>query len=192
MAAGCGRLEFPPMTGDMAAGELREYEAIVADDDAGIRELLVDFLTERGVRVASAVDGRAAIAALERAAGECRLVFTDIAMPGADGFAVLAAARRTNPRAHVVMVTGYGSLESAVRAVKLGAQDYLTKPFSLQQVELILQQADARWAAATREKEIASLNDALGPIHDRLLAIEELLRDLHSRFASIAPGDFPR
>jgi DNA-binding NtrC family response regulator len=176
----------------MAAVDLRDYEAIVADDDAGVRELLVDFLTERGIRVASAVDGRAAIAALERAEGGCRLVFTDISMPGADGFAVLAAARRTNPHAHVVVVTGYGSIDTAVRAVKLGAQDYLTKPFSLQQVELILQQADARWAAATREREAAALTDALGPIHDRLLAIEQQLRDLHDRLASIAPGDRPR
>lgn len=176
----------------MAGVRLREYEALVADDDAGVRELLVDFLTERGIRVASAVDGRAAIAALERTNGECRLVFTDIAMSGADGFAVLAAARRTNPHAHVVMITGYGSIDTAVRAVKLGAQDYLTKPFTLQQVELIVQQADARWTASTRDRETLDLAAALSPIHDRLFGIEQLLRDLHSRLASLAPRDHRR
>jgi DNA-binding NtrC family response regulator len=176
----------------MAVTDLREFEAIVADDDAGVRELLVDFLTERGIRVASAVDGRAAIAALERASGGCRLVFTDISMPGADGFAVLAATRRTSPHAHVVMITGYGSLETAVRAVKLGAQDYLTKPFTLQQVELILQQADERWAASTREQGVAALAAALVPIHDRLLAIEQLLQDLHRRLPVPAPRDHER
>jgi DNA-binding NtrC family response regulator len=172
----------------MAAGALRTFEALVADDDTGVRDLLVDFLTDRGVRVASAIDGRAAVAALERSGGECRLVFTDITMPGADGFAVLSAARRTNPDAHVVMITGYGSLDSAVRAVKLGAQDYLTKPFSLAQVDLILQQADARWAAAKREPDTAALAAALAPVHDRLLAIEHVLRDLHDRIASLGPS----
>jgi DNA-binding NtrC family response regulator len=169
----------------MTAQELRGFEALVVDDDAGVRELLVDFLTERGVRVASAVDGRAAIAALERADGECRLVFTDIAMPGADGFTVLAAVRRTNPDAHVVMITGYGSLDTAVRAVKLGAHDYLTKPFSLQQVDLILRQADQRWAAARQQAEAAAVSASLASIHDRLAAIERLLVDLHRRIASL-------
>jgi DNA-binding NtrC family response regulator len=168
----------------MAFGGLRTFEALVADDDTAVRELLVDFLTDRGVRVASAIDGRAAVTALERSGGECRLIFTDITMPGADGFAVLSAARRATPDAHVVMITGYGTLDSAVRAVKLGAQDYLTKPFSLEQVDLILQQADARWAAK-REPESAALATALAPVHDRLLAIEQILRDLHDRIASL-------
>ena len=172
----------------MTVGELHAFEALVADDDEGVRELLVDFLTERGIRVASAIDGRAAVAALERTGGECRLVFTDISMPGADGFAVLSAARRTNPHAHVVMITGYGSLETAVKAVKLGAQDYLTKPFSLGQVDLILQQADARWANLRQQSDSATLSTALDAVHDRLNTIEQLIRDLHRRVASLEPG----
>ena len=81
--------------------------------------------------------------------GRCRIVFTDIAMPGADGFAVLHAARAANPSAYVVMITGYGSLETAIHAVRLGAQDYLTKPFSLGQVDVILR-AGQRTARARR------------------------------------------
>jgi len=169
----------------MAVGELRAFEALVADDDEGVRELLVDFLTGRGVRVASAVDGRAAVAALERSDGACRLVFADISMPGADGFEVLTAARRTNPHAHVVMITGYGSLETAVKAVKLGAQDYLTKPFSLGQVDLILQQADARWAAARQQLDSTAMTTAIDGVRDRLTGIEQLLRELNRRIASL-------
>src|SRR5262245_38579476 len=121
------------------------FDVLVADDDAGVRELLTDFLGDRGLRVASTADGRAAVAALERSKGACRLVFTDIAMTGADGFAVLTAARTANPSAYVVMITGYGSLDTAINAVRLGAQDYLPKPFSLGQVDVILRQADARF-----------------------------------------------
>jgi two-component system, OmpR family, response regulator len=110
------------------------FEVLVADDDAGIRQLLTDFLGDRGLAVASTGDGRAAVAALERSAGCCRLVFADVSMPGADGFAVLTAARAANPSSYVVMITGYGSLETAISAVRLGAQDYLTKPFSLDEL----------------------------------------------------------
>ena len=70
-------------------------------------------------------------------------------MPGADGFAVLTAARPANPSAYVVMITGYASLETAIQAVRLGAQDYLTKPFSLGQVDVILRQATARAQSRT-------------------------------------------
>ena len=171
----------------MTVGELHAFEALVADDDEGVRELLVDFLTERGVRVASAIDGRAAVAALDRSGGACRLVFADISMPGADGFAVLSAARRTNPHAHVVMITGYGSLDTAVKAVKLGAQDYLTKPFSLGQVDLILQQADAHWAAVRQQSDSTTIATAIDAVHDRLATIEQLLRDLRRRVASLEP-----
>ena len=172
----------------MTVGALHAFEALVADDDDGVRELLVDFLTERGVRVASAVDGRAAVTALERSDGGCRLVFADISMPGADGFEVLSTVRRTSPHAHVVMITGYGSLDTAVKAVKLGAQDYLTKPFSLGQVDVILQQADARWAAVRQQSDSTAISTAIDAVHGRLTAIEQVLRELHRRVASLEPG----
>jgi len=157
------------------------FDALVADDERAIRELLADFLKDRGWRVAATSDGRAAVSALERSGGQCRLVFTDITMPGADGFAVLNAARAANPSAYVVMITGYGSLESAITAVRSGAQDYLTKPFSLGQVDVVLKQAAARVALETerRRKADREVLQALASIEDRLASIERHLK-LHS------------
>jgi DNA-binding NtrC family response regulator len=158
----------------------RAFDTLVADDDAGIRQLLADFLGERGLAVASTGDGRAAVTALERSGGHCRLVFADVSMPGADGFAVLTAARAANPSVYVVMITGYGSLETAINAVRLGAQDYLTKPFSLGQVDVVLQQAAARaeLERERRRKSDGALMTALASIEDRLKAIEWQLRSL--------------
>jgi len=163
------------------------FEVLVADDDAGIRQLLTDFLGDRGLAVASTGDGRAAVAALERSAGCCRLVFADVSMPGADGFAVLTAARAANPSSYVVMITGYGSLETAISAVRLGAQDYLTKPFSLGQVDIILQQAAARanLEQERRRKADLAVMSALTSIEDRLGAIEQQLRTLTGRLESV-------
>ena len=157
--------------------DLKAFDALVADDERAIRELLVDFLHERGLAVASAGDGRAAVAALERSGGRCRLVFADIAMPGADGFAVLNAARPANPSAYVVMITGYGSLETAISAVRLGAQDYLTKPFSLGQVDVILSRPPraSRSKANAAAKPTVQVVAALAAIEDRLASIEQQL-----------------
>jgi len=158
------------------------FDVLVADDDAGVRELLTEFLGERGLAVASTADGRAAVSALERSQGRCRLVFTDIAMPGADGFAVLMAARLANPSSYVVMITGYGSLETAINAVRLGAQDYLAKPFSLGQVDVILRQATARFALEGENRKLADTGvaAALAAIDSRLAAIEGQLHTLSS------------
>ncbi len=160
----------------------RGFDALVADDDSGIRDLLVDFLSDRGLQVASAVDGRAAVNALERSDGRCRLVLADIAMPGADGFAVLTAARLVNPLSYVVMMTGYGTLETAISAVRLGAQDYLTKPFSLGQVDVILRQAVARHQLEVENRNLADapLAAALTTINERLTAMERQLAELTS------------
>ncbi len=167
----------------------RHFDALIADDDAGVRELLVDFLGERGLSVVSTPDGEAAVAALERSSGRCRLVFADIAMPGADGFAVLTAARVVNPSAYVVMMTGYGSLETAINAVRLGAHDYLTKPFSLGQVDIILGQA-ARFNLEQQKRQLGSrpLAAALSSIDARLASMERQLRDISDRFARSGSG----
>lgn len=161
----------------------RHFDVLIADDDSGVRDLLVDFLGERGLSVASTPDGRAAVTALERSGGRCRLVFADIAMPGADGFAVLTAARIANPSTYVVMITGYGSLETAINAVRLGAQDYLTKPFSLGQVDVILRQSTARFNLEQENRQLTSgpLAAALSSIDARLASMEQQLKDLSGR-----------
>jgi DNA-binding NtrC family response regulator len=158
----------------------RPFDVLVADDDAGVRELLVDFLSDRGLAVASTPDGRAAVTALERGGSRCRLVFADIAMPGADGFAVLTAARAANPSIYVVMMTGYGSLDTAIHAVRLGAQDYLTKPFSLGQVDVTLRQANARFDLERQNRDLIDgpLAVALGAINERLMSMEVQMREL--------------
>ena len=158
----------------------RDFDVLVADDDAGIRDLLADFLEARGLAVATTPDGRAAVTALERSGRRCRLVFADIAMPGADGFAVLNAARHANPSSYVVMITGYGSLETAINAVRLGAQDCLTKPFSLGQVEVILNKVN------DRVQESGHRLLAEGPVAAALIAINVRLSAMETQLHAIA------
>ena len=83
------------------------------------------------------------------------------------------------------MITGYGTLENAITAVRLGAQDYLTKPFSLGQVEVVLAQAKARFDLERVKKQAVSSDptETLTALLERLSAIERQLHDLTSRVA---------
>jgi DNA-binding NtrC family response regulator len=129
-------------------------EALVVDDDEAVREVIVSYLSKQGMAVTGAVDGRAAIAALERSNGRFKLVVTDLSLPGADGLAVLRAARHANASSYVVIVTGYASLDSAISAVRLGAYDYLTKPFSLGQLDVILRRIGDRESLERENREL--------------------------------------
>jgi two-component system NtrC family response regulator len=161
-----------------------DFEALVVDDEPDISELLSEYLRARGLTTATAQDGRAAIAALERSGGRYGLVLTDINMPGADGFEVLRAARAANASAFVVIITGFASLDSAIQAVRLGAHDYITKPFSLGQIDIMLSQIGDRVALERENRELASrapasgmssLDGRLEKIEHRLARIETLL-----------------
>ena len=122
----------------------RSHEVLVVDDDAHVRELLVELFRDLGFRVATAVDGRAAITALEREPDRFWLVVTDVAMPGADGMEVLRSARTVNPSLRVVLMTGNASLETAVEAVRAGAFDYVCKPFGFSELEAMISKLGRR------------------------------------------------
>jgi DNA-binding NtrC family response regulator len=131
-----------------------QWDALVVDDDESIRELLISYFSSRGLNVTGAQDGRAAISALERSNGRFGLVVTDLSLPGADGFAVLQAARQANASCYVVIVTGYASLDSAIYAVRVGAYDYLTKPFSTGQLDVMLKRIGDRASLERENREL--------------------------------------
>ena len=102
---------------NMPIDDLTSWEVLVVDDDDAVRELIVAYFNGLGMPVTSAQDGRSAISTLQRARGRFGLVVTDLNLPGADGFAVLQAARQSNATCYVVIITGYASLDSAIVAV---------------------------------------------------------------------------
>ncbi len=107
---------------------------LVVDDEEIIRVLLTEILTEEGYQVTCAVDGRQAVDLLK--ANRYDLVITDMVMPGLNGLEVLQAAFRIDPEYPVIMITGYPSVEMAVKLVNLGAADYITKPFNVDLIKV--------------------------------------------------------
>ena len=112
---------------------------LVVDDEQSMRELLAIMLRQVGYEVTAADGGEAAIKALETDAFD--LVITDLRMRKADGLAVLRAAKEHSPRTVVLVVTAFASTETAVEAMKLGAYDYVTKPFKLDELKLTIANA---------------------------------------------------
>jgi DNA-binding NtrC family response regulator len=169
-----------------------QFEVLVVDDEPDLRELLTEFFRRRGFDVACAADGRAAIAELERAPSRFGLVLTDLNMPGADGLAVLAHARQVNPSAAVVIITGYASLDSAIKAVRLGAYDYLTKPFAMAQLEVLLKRVTDRLALETENRQLARMVDGLHGTEtpESAARLDRIERRLE-RLESLIPALFP-
>ena len=109
---------------------------LLADDEPLSREFLQEALATFGCQVHAVASGDAAIAAL--AHGSFDLVVTDLRMPGADGLAVLAAAKHAEPERPVVLVTAHGTMHTAVQAMRQGADDVLEKPVVLDELEVLL------------------------------------------------------
>jgi two-component system response regulator PilR (NtrC family) len=112
---------------------------LVVDDEKSMRDLLSITLGKEGYEVLTAAGGEPAIEILHRDSVDA--VITDLRMPKVDGLQVLRAAKEISPDTAVIMITAVASTESAVEAMKLGAYDYITKPFKLDEVNLIVRNA---------------------------------------------------
>ena len=131
---------------------------LVVDDEQGLREVLNIMLKRSGYAVTLASDGEEAISHLQREIFD--LVITDLKMPKVGGLEVLKAVKASSPETVVLMITAFSSAESAVEAMKHGAYDYLTKPFQVDEVQLIIRNAMERRRLSTEnmllKRELAS------------------------------------
>jgi two-component system response regulator PilR (NtrC family) len=112
---------------------------LVVDDEKSMRDLLSITLEKEGYDVLTAAGGEPAIEALHRESVDA--VITDLRMPKVDGLQVLRVAKEISPDTAVIVITAVASTETAVEAMKLGAYDYITKPFKLDEVNLIVRNA---------------------------------------------------
>ena len=112
---------------------------LVVDDDEITCNLLEEVLSKEGYTVQKALNGRQAIDQGEKQTYD--VVLTDIKMTGVDGMEVLRAYRQKNPETIIIMMTAFGSIETAIRAIKEGAYDYVSKPFKLDEIKLTIQRA---------------------------------------------------
>ncbi len=109
---------------------------LVADDDASMRMLLSDFLRECGYRVETSESGSDALKKFQK--DPCDMVLTDMKMPGGDGIEVLRGIKTTASEVPVVVMTAFGTVNTAVEAMKEGAEDFIMKPFSMDHLAAVV------------------------------------------------------
>ncbi|MCH7779215.1 MAG: response regulator transcription factor, partial [Acidobacteria bacterium] len=122
---------------------MAQTKILVIEDDAAIRRGLCDALSYAGYAVEECATGDEAVARICNLSPD--LVLLDVLLPGTDGFAILAELRVSHPQLPVIMLTALGTEEDRVRGLKLGADDYVVKPFSatelLARVEAVLRRS---------------------------------------------------
>ena len=118
---------------------MTEKAILIVDGDQVIRDCLTDFLRKEGFAAKGVETVKQASAELE--SRDYALVLTEINLPDGDGFQILDLIRLNHPQTVVVVITGYGTIEGAVRAIKMGAYDYLTKPINDDELRLAVARA---------------------------------------------------
>ena len=128
---------------------------LIVDDEANARNALAELLDDAGYSVSTAADGRTALLQLEQVDPD--VVLTDLKMPGMDGLSLIERGRPMSPHTTFIVMTAFATIDTAVKAIKLGAESYLTKPLELDAVMAIVDRALdrtrlSREAAQLRER----------------------------------------
>jgi two-component system response regulator PilR (NtrC family) len=112
---------------------------LVVDDELSMREFLTLMLTKEGYNVDTAENGAIAVKKIEK--NNYQLVITDVKMPKKSGIDVLKAVKKSSPETIVIMITAYSSVDSAIEAMKIGAYDYIPKPFKIDEIKIVIRNA---------------------------------------------------
>jgi cyclic di-GMP phosphodiesterase len=161
---------------------------LIVDDERVIREVLSEHLSDLGhtcTTATNAFDGAAQVAA-----EPVDLVLSDIDMPGKDGIAMLQEIKRERPDVDVIMVTGVIDTDTALKAIRLGAADYVTKPFNLEEVGITIErvlerrrlQRENRDYQVSLERKVA---ERTAELETKNREVERLYADLQTAFAQI-------
>ena len=156
---------------------------LIVDDERGIRETLRGVLEDEGYAVEAVASGEDCLKLLERRNFSC--VLLDVWLPGLDGLETLARLRAAGADAAVVMISGHGNIETAVRATKLGAFDFVEKPLSIEKITLAVRNA-------LRQRQLEHVNAALVAQTSgecEMVGASVAMRALRKQIASVAPTD---
>ena len=161
---------------------------LVVDDELIVRESLVGWMTRAGHIVEAASGGRQALEMLS--GNEYDLVFMDIRMPDLSGLEALKTIKTANPQILVVMITAYASVETAIEAMKSGADDFLMKPFQAEQLELMIEKLVNQKKLVDENISLRNQLDGASRYHD-LIGSSGCMKRLFSFIDQVAQVDSP-
>jgi two-component system response regulator HydG len=169
---------------DEARTDKARPQVVVADDEASARSGLGTLLRHEGFDVTLAEDGPTALARVQESAPD--ILVTDLRMPGMDGIELLRRAREIDPELIVVLMTAFAGVETAVRAMREGAEHYLTKPLQIDELVLVLRRALDRRTLRNEATELrARLKDHLR--FDNIVGASPALQEVFNVVEQVAP-----
>jgi DNA-binding NtrC family response regulator len=157
---------------------MKDFEILFVDDDRTILSLVEEYLTAFDYRITAVDSGLKALDLIKEK--DFDIVFTDFKMPDIDGLELLAVIKEYRPATEVIMVTGHGTMESAIQAMKFGSYDYIQKPFKLDVLRILI---DKISEAKKLKKENIVLKSRLQERHkyDRLVGISLRMREIYEQ-----------
>jgi len=158
-------IEKLPKDVEMSLKIENKARVLVVDDDRQLADMLVRYLVKMDYEAEAAYAGREGLARFEQ--GDFKLVILDLKMPDMSGMEVLEAIKSIDSQAVVMVITGFGTIESAVTAIKKGAYDFIPKPIELNALETILSRAlekNALWRQLKRFKGLILVLVTLVPL----------------------------
>ncbi|MEK6678989.1 MAG: sigma-54 dependent transcriptional regulator [Nitrospirota bacterium] len=153
---------------------------LIIEDEPIMRNILKNALTKAGFEATIAEDGIKGISAINE--GDFDIIITDIVLPKGDGFKILKWAKEKRPETSVILITGHGKVKDAVEAMKLGASDYLTKPFSMEDLSLRInkivefQELKRDYTRLQQECETIFGAERILGVSPKIIAIRELAK----------------
>jgi len=161
-------------------------QVLVVDDDPVVRPGIAQVLSQQDLAVATAADAAQALAHLARQ--PFAVVLLDIKLPDMDGVQLLKHLRQDFPETEIIMITGYPTIAGAVECIKLGALDYLVKPFRIEELEAVVQKA--RDHLSQKRRRIAPEPEAAGGLGlDFILGQSPAMRRVFDKIKRAAPSD---
>lgn len=157
------------------------FKVLIVDDDGDLRDLLTEAVGDWGYAVSMASGGEEALKMIR--AGKVDIVVTDLMMPGMDGLQLLEKINKMDRDIVVIMVTGFATIETAVKAIEAGAYDYIAKPFKLDDLMVLLKNAAERLGLIHRNN---ALNDELERAYREIDRLKVELKTL--RAAAVGTG----
>jgi DNA-binding NtrC family response regulator len=165
-----------------------QIRVLLAEDEANLAQILGTFLAGQGHHVTTCGDGRAAIEALRTDTFDVALL--DIVMPNLDGLEVLRRLRDEADRPEVIIITGNGTIETAISAMKLGAYDYISKPYRMAEIDMLVRRA---WEKRKLVRQNVLLESRLARVDDggEFLTRHEPLKAVLTLVGRVAKTDSP-
>jgi len=163
------------------------YSVLVVDDEPSIGKLLKKELSSPGRAVQTAETAHQAREMLRRSIYE--VVILDLRLPDADGLDLLVEIRQHLPDIEVIIITGHGNIDSAVEAMKLGAYDYITKPFNLEELELIVERAYQRACLRFENRQLKHSQNQDKP--QQIVGNSAAIKQIRFLIDKVAPTDVP-